>query len=155
MIGRLARVTRLDLSGTMGLLTRFAASGVLNGVVYACVFAIASYQLGFSASEAAGAGYVAGLIVSFLLHRNFTFLANGNVYGELLRFLTAQALTMAAVVAVSHVASHILSWPTWLVILSGIATAPVLNFLLMYYWVFTSTPVHSLRTCQDGSPPRA
>ena len=143
MVEHIARIARVGLFGIPGLLIRFGASGALNGLAYASVFVAATYGLGCSALVSSCAGYLAGLVVGFVLHRRFTFLSKGNVYGELLRYLLAQALTMAAVMGVSRVTADVLAWPTWSVILSGIVLAPALNLAFMYFWVFTKAPYRS------------
>lgn len=138
MIKRTARIAREGLFGLPGLLVRFGTSGVLNGLAYAGVFAAATYVMGHSALVSSCAGYLAGLLVGFVLHRRFTFLSDGNVYRELLRYLVAQAVTMATVMGVARVTADGFGWPTWLVIMSGIVLAPALNLVFMYFWVFTN-----------------
>jgi putative flippase GtrA len=118
------------------LLVRFSISGLFNGVVYAAGFLVAQKILNLPSFVASSIGYLAGLAAGFLLHRNFTFLAGGAWKRQMVKYLVAQAAVMSIVSGVSYIAANVLQWPTFAVIASGIAVAPVLTFTLLNYWVF-------------------
>jgi putative flippase GtrA len=118
------------------LLMRFALSGLLNGTVYAIAFLLVLHFLHFPSYAASIVGYLAGVVVGFILHRNFTFLAGGIWTWQLAKYLIAQAAVMSVISGLSYVASTTLEWPTYAVIGLGIGVAPVLTFALLNYWVF-------------------
>lgn len=119
------------------VLLRFAISGSLNGLVYAAAFVAATRGFGLPVFAASILGYLAGLTVGFLLHRNFTFLAGGHWRRQAIRYGLAQALVLAIVSAASQFVASVMQWPTYAVIATGIAVAPVLTFTLLNYWVFS------------------
>jgi putative flippase GtrA len=119
------------------LLIRFALSGLLNGTVYAVAFFLVTHFFHLPTYAAAIVGYLAGLAVGFVLHRNFTFIASGAWTWQLAKYLIAQGAVMSVISGLSYIASAVLQWPTYGVIGLGIAAAPVLTFVLLNCWVFT------------------
>lgn len=68
--------------------SRFVAVGVFNtilgyGVIFSC-----SYLAGMSPELSNAVGYTVGLILSYILNRNYTFSSRQSRRGEIIRFLS-------------------------------------------------------------------
>jgi putative flippase GtrA len=87
-------------------LSRFLAVGLLNTAVGYAVIFICMYWLGMAPESSNAAGYAFGLLVSFMLSRNFTFRSIGQPSGEALRFAVAFAaaygVNLLVLVALIH-----------------------------------------------------
>jgi putative flippase GtrA len=116
------------------LLTRFAASGVVNGIIgFSLIFLLMA--LGVSATAANVCGYAAGLVSSFVLNRRFVFVASGELNREMLRFLAAFAVSFGANLAVLRL-SIASSLNPYLAQLVATATYVVVMFVLCDAFVF-------------------
>jgi len=73
-------------NGVTGEIARFALVGALSSILnYAVFFSFLSFvKLDYIASSAIG--YVAGVMLGFSLNRGFTFRAQGDKYGQLLKY---------------------------------------------------------------------
>lgn len=71
---------------------RFFVVGVLNTALgYAVIFAC-MYWLGLRPETSNAIGYGLGLVLSFALHRSFTFASRGHVGREFVRFIAVFAI---------------------------------------------------------------
>ena len=119
------------------LLSRFAASGVVNGIIsFSLIFALMA--LGVPAITANICGYAVGLVSSFVLNRRFVFMANGRLNRELIRFLAAFATSFAANLAVLRMLLALASFNAYVMQVVAAATYTIVMFLLCDAFVFNA-----------------
>jgi len=74
---------------------RFVVIGALNSVTHYLVFLLLFRWLGSPLLLASAAGYLCGLVNSYLMNRRWTFRVNHRQYaGEFARFLTVNAVSL-------------------------------------------------------------
>lgn len=87
-------------------LVRFLLVGVVNTLFGQSVIWFSMWALGFGIVAANALGYGCGIVLSFVLNRNWTFNHDGSQVAALLRFLAVNACAYVAnllvVVAVYH-----------------------------------------------------
>lgn len=85
---------------------RYIIVGVLNTLLGYCVIFSCMYLAGMSPEASNVAGYAVGLVVSYMLNRNFTFNSTQARRKEIVRFVAvfavAYALNFAALLALIH-----------------------------------------------------
>lgn len=117
-------------------LARFAASGVANtGLGLAAIYL--AMALGVQYVVANALGYAIGLVISFLINRNWTFQRKvGDAHREILPFLllalAAYLANLAAVVSLVELAGA----PAIMAQLVGVGVYAICSFLGMKYLVF-------------------
>ena len=115
---------------------RFLAVGVVNsifgyGVIFACM-----YLAGMSPEISNVVGYTAGLVVSYVLNRNYTFRSTKRQRTEIARFFAGFAVAYILNFLVLLVSVHGLHMSKGLSqILSGLVYV-VSSFLMSKYYVF-------------------
>ncbi|WP_189434603.1 MULTISPECIES: GtrA family protein [unclassified Mesorhizobium] len=112
----------------------FTAVGLFNTVAY---FALANALLFLGSGEtiAAYTAYAALLPVSFMGHRRFTFLSEGRLDTEWIKFCVVQITNIVIIAVVTYLsgAGYFTGWLTFAIISVLI---PVLNFITFQLWVF-------------------
>ena len=117
-------------------IVRFAASGVANtGLGLAAIYA--AMALGAQYVVANALGYAIGLVISFLINRNWTFQRKtGSAHREIAPFLllalVAYAANLAAVVSLVEIAEAAKTVAQ----LFGVGIYAVCSFLGMKFFVF-------------------
>lgn len=85
---------------------RYIIVGVLNTLLGYCVIFSGMYLIGMSPEASNVAGYAVGLVVSYMLNRNFTFNSTQARRKEIVRFIVvfavAYGLNFAALLALIH-----------------------------------------------------
>lgn len=125
--GKLARLVRYAVSGGLSAITHF-------GVGLACSSA------GLPAVPASSAGFVASVVVSYVLQHTWVFRSSAGhgVAGP--RFLTVTAAAFTVNVVVLWVGTSLLGGPYALVQAVALVLIPVLNYALNSRWTFTRRP---------------
>lgn len=77
-------------------LSRYVAVGVLNTAVGLSMIYLAQFALRLDPLKANAVGFFAGLLISFLLNRRWTFQNKTNIYQDILPFLTIFLLSYGA-----------------------------------------------------------
>ena len=121
---------------TLAKLLRFAAVGALSGGIYALVVALCVSGFSLDPRFASGLGYLASLPVNFAGNRKFTFLGQGPIAFELLRFLLVHGANIAAAVLVMTVAVREFGLHYLVGVAATILVIPFITFLIMDRWVF-------------------
>jgi len=129
----------------MRLLAKFAAVGVLNTLLgYAVIFGC-MYALGMSAVLSNVLGYAVGLVLSFVLNRNFTFRSSSAALPEAVRFVVIFLVAYVANLGVLLLLTQVLGVHDGLSqVIAGVAYF-VLSFVLNKHYVF--------RPSTEGAPP--
>lgn len=113
---------------------RFAAVGVVCGLVYALATALA-IRAGMAAPLASAIGYLVSVPLGYVGHRRFTFRSANRVWTEALRFLTVHVTNIVIVmVAMQGLTQAGLHWIAG--VIAAVLLVPVVNFLFAHYWVF-------------------
>lgn len=117
-------------------LLRYGVVGVLNsGIGYAVIF-VCMGVFGWRPVTSNIAGYAVGIVISFVLNRNFTFRSIGAAGSELRRFLLIFALAYLANLAVLLVMVHWVEMAAgWAQVVAGVVYF-VLSFVLSKFYVF-------------------
>ncbi|VWX60473.1 GtrA family protein [Burkholderiales bacterium 8X] len=117
-------------------LLRYGLVGVLNtGLGYAVIF-LSMGVLDWRPVPSNIAGYAVGLIVSFLLNKNFTFRSRGPARGELKRFLLIFGLAYLANLGVLVLLVNVMDVPAgWAQVVAGVVYF-ALSFVLNKFYVF-------------------
>jgi putative flippase GtrA len=128
----------------MKQLIRFLIVGTINTLVgYGTIFAC-MYLAKMSPEVSNIAGYLVGLIVSYSLHKNYTYESKGRCHSEKLRFLAAVAVAYAANFIVLVILIHQIEMHAGMSqILAGIMYVTV-SFIMNKYYVFKVANITSL-----------
>ncbi|MDR0745534.1 MAG: GtrA family protein [Mediterranea sp.] len=132
---------------TLKQMVKYGLVGILNTLLTAAIIWISLYILSDrdtpespSASVmfiANSAGYLAGLINSFILNRNWTFKSKSDWKLSLLRFLIAFAVCYCLQLGVVLWLNSLeIITPAYICQLAGIAVYSVLNFFLNKHYAF-------------------
>ena len=127
-------------------LVKYGLVGVLNTLLTAVVIRILLYLLsdrdshGYPSASvmfiANSVGYLAGLVNSFILNRNWTFRSKSDWKRSLFRFLIAFAVCYCLQLGVVLWLNGFELLPAYTCQLAGIAVYSVLNFFLNKYYAF-------------------
>ena len=115
---------------------RFAAVGVVNTTVTLAVIYGAKYFLALGDAPANLAGYVIGLLVSFLLNSAWTFAYRGEVIAALVRFCLAFALSYCLNLSVVLFLIQSVQFNDYLSHLAGMPIYTACFFLTCKFFVF-------------------
>ncbi|MBZ9991769.1 GtrA family protein [Mesorhizobium sp. BH1-1-5] len=119
---------------------RFAAIGGISTLIYAVVTLALSDRHGFGmpATTASIAGYGAGAVFSYCGHRFVTFMSDGAVGFEIVRFACATAIGFLLSVGLAVALADIAGLPALVPVAMACALVPVLNFVILRKFVFTA-----------------
>ena len=121
---------------------RFVCVGVINTLAGYAIILVAQFVLGLNPVFANAVGYLGGFVLSFLLHRSFTYRSSGRVSRQLAGFLTAAALSWLLNLLVLHLALNMAGWPAPLAQAISVGAYAILFFLLTRYAVFQNAAKH-------------
>lgn len=131
MVGRGTLEERDAIAGTF----RFIGMGLISTAAYFCLV-MALYAFGLAPTTASFVALVTCWGLSWQLQRNVTFRAGSPSTAEIVRFV---AMSLAGLV-VAHVTILLVhQWaglPVWFAFACVCVTIPVMNFLIMNFWVF-------------------
>ena len=117
-------------------LLRFALVGAVTGGIFAALVAVFVDMLGLAEGVAAGLAYVLLLPPNFLAHKKTVFRSRNPALPEWLRYLGMHLFTAGVSMAVMTLVTGPLALPHWIGSIAVIAAAPVINLVLMEFWVF-------------------
>lgn len=120
---------------------RFGMVGVLSSSVFAVVTALCAGPLGIGPKLSSVAGYVASMPLNFVFNRRFSFRSENTLLGDLLRYILMHGInilltTFAMGAAVDYFGLHYAFG-----IVAAVVLVPLLNFVLMNWWVFRKSVV--------------
>jgi len=125
----------------LGLVSRFAAAGVLNTVIGLAVIVGLDVGLGVRPALANAAGYATGIVASWLLQRRFVFRTDQADWATRGRFLATVAVAFGLNQAVLWLLTGVLGdepGKRLAAQLIAVATYSTVQFLLLRSWVFSS-----------------
>lgn len=115
---------------------RFCVVGGLSTVCFSVLTWLGVSQLRMDPTWATVVSYLLLVPPNFLAHRNFTFVSQGHLSKEGLRFVTLHAfnlgLSTLGMKIITDVLGHDYRWG----IAFSAAVVPVVVFIVMNYWVF-------------------
>jgi len=118
------------------LFTRFLSVGVINSAIGYGIIFFSMYVIGLSPTASNAIGYAVGLIVSYVLHRDFTFKVANDERGRALRFLLVFALSyLANLLTLVFLVDQLMINKVFSQIGAGIVYVAV-SFTLGKYYVF-------------------
>ncbi len=127
-------------------IVRFAITGVGNSVVGFAVLLLA-LRFGFSDIAANLTGFAAGLLLGFIVNRQWTFAVEGRVnLGEVLRYLAGFALAWLLNIAVVMAGIRAGHAGSPLIHLAGIVTYSLAFFFISRSFVFAPRPAAAAAT---------
>ena len=118
-------------------LTRFVVIGVVNNLVGYAAFVVLSL-LGVAAIPAMSVSYVAGMVISFIGNRKWTFSHRGSILPALTRFLIANAVGYGINFALLWIFVKSFQLPQIPVQFFATGCVALCTFLMMRLWVFRS-----------------
>lgn len=121
------------------LVLRFATAGALNTLAGAAVILALDLGLGLAPSLANAAGYFAGFLLAWVLHRRFVFRSGDASLAAKARYAASTAFAFGANQAALHAILALggaAPATRAAAQVAGIATYSVLQFLLLRSWVF-------------------
>ena len=127
----------------MGLISRFAAAGVVNTAIGATVILALDVGLGVNSALANLAGYAVGIGVSWLLQRRFVFRSSDTSWATRARYVAVVAIAFAvnqAVLWALHRAFGLEPAARIAAQLCAIGSYTVVQFILFRTWVFAERP---------------
>jgi len=133
-----------DLRRELGLVARFASAGVVNTLVGASVILCLDLGLKLPPAAANAAGYAAGFLCAWFMHRGFVFRASQTDRATNLRYVAVMALAFAANQAMLTLLCGLVG-PAPIARaaaqMAAIVTYTALQFVLMRIWVFRPRPL--------------
>ncbi|TPI35949.1 GtrA family protein [Mesorhizobium sp. B3-1-9] len=119
---------------------RFAAIGGVSTLIYAGVTLALSDRDGFGmpATVASIAGYGTGAVFSYCGHRFVTFMSDGAVGFEIIRFACATAIGFLLTVGLTVVLADVVGLPALVPVAMACTLVPALNFIILRQFVFTA-----------------
>lgn len=119
---------------------RFAAIGGVSTLIYAVLTLALSALHGFGmpVTIASIAGYGAGAVFSYCGHRFVTFMSDGAVGFEIVRFACATALGFLLSVGLAVILADVAGLPPLVPVAIASILVPVLNFIILRKFVFVA-----------------
>lgn len=114
----------------------YAAVGGSTALLYLAVALALTRGFGTPALWASLAGFVAATPFSYLGHKFLTFRSPGEHRGELPRFVATAVSGLALSAAVPVLVVDRWQWPPAAGFLAACVGVPILNYFLMWLWVF-------------------
>ncbi|MGX5848111.1 GtrA family protein [Mesorhizobium sp. PL10] len=119
---------------------RFAAIGGVSTLIYAVLTLALSARHGFGmpATVASIAGYGAGAVFSYCGHRFVTFMSDGAVGFEVVRFACATAIGFLLSVGLAVILADVAGLPPLVPVAIASVLVPALNFIILRKFVFVA-----------------
>ena len=119
---------------------RYAAIGGVSTLIYAVLTLALSAMHGFGmpVTIASIAGYGAGAVFSYCGHRFVTFMSDGAVGFEIVRFACATALGFLLSVGLAVILADVAGLPPLVPVAIASILVPVLNFIILRKFVFVA-----------------
>ena len=119
---------------------RYAAIGGVSTLIYAVLTLALSAMHGFGmpVTIASIAGYGAGAVFSYCGHRFVTFMSDGAVGFEIVRFACATALGFLVSVGLAVILTDVAGLPPLVPVAIASILVPVLNFIILRKFVFVA-----------------
>ncbi|MER9693849.1 GtrA family protein [Mesorhizobium sp. M0179] len=119
---------------------RFAAIGGVSTLIYAVLTLALSALHGFGrpAAIASVAGYGAGAVFSYCGHRFVTFMSDGSIGFEIVRFACATAIGFLLSVGLAMILTDVAGLPPLVPVAIASILVPVLNFIILRKFVFVA-----------------
>jgi putative flippase GtrA len=117
-------------------LVRFAVSGCLSSGFFAVVVLVLSRYTHYDSRAISVVGYLAALPLNFILHREYTFLSEGRIAYQVVRFAMLHASNILVTVAIMHILVVAAGLPVLVGILGVVAVIPLIQFFIMEQWIF-------------------
>lgn len=129
------------MTGWKYQLSRFLLVGSLSTTVNYLVFFGSAYLLDIYYILASTIGYLSGLVVGYVLNRNWTFSTSKAIskqHHEIARYLLLNATSLVLSLLCLHLLVDWLSLPAWFSNILAIAVSTTTNFLGLKFVVFKS-----------------
>ncbi|MBC7703379.1 MAG: GtrA family protein [Rhodoferax sp.] len=123
---------------------RFVCVGVVNTLAGYAIILVAQFVLGLHPVASNALGYLGGFVVSFVLHRSFTFRSKGSVHRQLSGFAAAAMLCWSLNMLVLHLGLRMAGWLPALAQAVAVSSYTVLFFALTRYAVFHEEKRHGI-----------
>jgi putative flippase GtrA len=120
-------------------LLRFAAVGLASSVAYGLFMMLATELGGLEPRVSSAFAYLAAMIINFPLQRNFAFKSDGSLWVEIVKYSGVHFVNLLVSVATVHIVVNMLHWPVLVSILSVVIVIPLIQFLALEAWVFSSS----------------
>lgn len=125
-------------SSTLREIFWFVVAGATNTAALVGVSLLANSVFGVSAVVATSAGYIASVIVSFILNSTLTFeKGSAKSAKQAGKFAALYAIGYTYNIVVIGLGADILGWPFFVLVAFVTVTWPVCSFLVSKYVVFT------------------
>lgn len=127
------------MAGSAGIrkLVRFGIAGLAATVIYFLLFLAIDAATGMNPTLSSVLAYCLALIFSYFAQSRFVFLVTNDTAAQTGRFIASSALGLTISVVALEV-SQTAGWPNWVGSAIVCVSIPVLNFLMMNFWVFCS-----------------
>jgi putative flippase GtrA len=128
--------TALTAGGLPMSALRFAIIGVLSSLVFTTVTATCVSMLAIDHKLASTCGYLVALPLNFIGNRRFSFRSSNGLAGDAGRFLLLHAGNLIVTVLAMGAIVDLLGLHYSAGIVAAVIIVPVVNFLVMQWWVF-------------------
>lgn len=116
---------------------RFAAIGGLSTLIYALgTLTLSDRHFGLPATVAAITAYAAAAVFSYCGHRFVTFMSDGTVGFEVIRFACVTAIGFMLSVGLATILTDVAGFPPAVPVVLASVLVPVLNFIVLRKFVF-------------------
>ena len=120
---------------------RFGLVGIVSAGIYAGVTVLCVSRLGLEAKVASTIGYLAALPLSFVAHRQYTFVAGGIVWREAIRFIAVHIANIGISIGTMALAVDGFDLGYGFGVAGALVLVPLVAFILMNFWVFQKQKV--------------
>jgi putative flippase GtrA len=115
---------------------RFCLVGVASGLIFAAFTICSIAVFGVGHKLASVYGYLASLPLNFLANRRFSFRSGNALADDAMRFLSLQVGNLCITAFAMGAVVDFLRLHYMFGIIAAIALVPVVNFVIMQWWVF-------------------
>ncbi|MBS9478338.1 GtrA family protein [Ancylobacter radicis] len=119
---------------------RFGAIGILSGAVFTVVTSFVASYTDLGPTIASAIGYAASLPLNFLGNRSYSFRSRSRWTGDLARYGALHALNLLLTTLSMGTVVGIFELHYGFGIAAAVLLVPLMNFLIMNFWVFDSSP---------------
>ena len=126
----------LDEEDALAGLLRFIAMGLVSTMAY-FLAALVLFGIGVKATTASLLAMLVGLAVSFIVQSRITFRRNGFQSADAVRFIVLGGVGLLLAHYAVVVVHDAWGQPAWQGAVVVCVAVPVVNFVVMNFWVFT------------------
>lgn len=130
----------LNSNALVARAARFAIVGIMSSGLYAAVTIVGHGVFRVDPKISSILGYLASIPFNFFFNRHFSFQSDGGASGEAIRFGLVHLANLVLTSAIMLLVVDVFNLHYFLGITFVIIFVPIVNFVIMNWWVFQKSP---------------